>query len=51
MQDIVRTEGGVVIPMYANYIDAASNKLQKPDVVSNAWQMDGLRIAERWSFA
>jgi len=51
LQNIVRTEGGTVIPMYANYIDAASDKLQKPEQVSNAWQMDGLRIAQRWSFA
>ncbi len=51
MQDLVRTDGGTVIPMYANYIDAASTKLQQPEQVSNAWQMDGLRIAERWSFA
>ena len=51
MQEIVRTDGGTVIPMYANYIDAASSKLQMPEQVSNAWQMDGLRVAERWSFA
>jgi peptide/nickel transport system substrate-binding protein len=51
MQNIVRTDGGTVIPMYANYIDAASTKLKQPEQVSNAWQMDGLRVAERWSFA
>ena len=51
MQNIVRTEGGTIIPMYANYIDAASTKLKKPENISNAWQMDGLRVAERWSFA
>lgn len=50
MQKIVQTDGGQVIPMYANYIDAASDKLRRPDSVSNAWQMDGFRVAERWSF-
>ena len=51
MQQIVRDEGGAIIPMYANYIDAASDKLVKPEAVSNVWQMDGCRIAERWWFA
>lgn len=51
MQQIVQTDGGQIIPMYANYIDAASEKLRRPDTVSNAWQMDGFRAAERWSFA
>ena len=51
LQSIVRTEGGTVIPMYANYIDAASDRIVVPEVVSNVWQLDGCRIAERWSFA
>ena len=51
MQVIVRDEGGAIVPMYANYIDAASDKVAIPETVSNAWQMDGLRLAERWSFA
>ena len=51
MQQITKDEGGVVVPMYANFVDAASTKLAKPEVVGNTWMMDGCRIAERWSFA
>ena len=51
MQQLVRDEGGSVIPMYANYVDAASTKLAHGENVGNAWQMDGARLAERWWFA
>ncbi len=51
MQQLVRDEGGSVIPMYANYVDAASTKLAHGDDIGNAWQMDGVRLAERWWFA
>ena len=51
MQAIVRDDGGSVIPMYANYVDAASVKLSHEEEIGNAWQMDGARLAERWWFA
>ncbi len=51
MQTIVRDEGGVVVPMYANYVDAASRKLAHEEQIGNNWQLDGVRIAERWWFA
>ncbi|MHC8508359.1 MAG: ABC transporter substrate-binding protein [Rhodospirillales bacterium] len=51
MQKIVRDEGSVIIPMYANYISAKSGKLTHPNTVGNAWSMDGFRLAERWWFA
>ncbi len=51
MQRIVRDEGGTIIPMFANYVDAASTKLAQPEQISNTWQMDGLRLPERWWFA
>ena len=51
LQRIVRDEGGAVIPMYANYVDAASNKLAHGPAIGNIWQMDGARLAERWWFA
>jgi peptide/nickel transport system substrate-binding protein len=49
MQQIVRDEGGTVIPMYANLVDAASSKLKFENVAGN-WELDGLRVAERWWF-
>ena len=51
MQAIMSAEGGTVIPMYANYVDAASTKLAHGENIGNLWQMDGSRIAERWWFA
>ena len=48
MQMILRDEGGVIIPMYANWVQAVSNKIATPDNVGNLWQMDNSRLAERW---
>lgn len=51
MQVIVRDEGGVAIPMYANWVDANSKKLAHGPDLGNLWQLDGARLAERWWFA
>jgi len=51
MQEILRDEGGVLIPMFANYVQAVSNRIATPDTVGNLWQMDNARMAERWSVA
>ncbi len=51
MQAIMSSEGGTIVPMYANYVDAASSKLAHGPDIGNLWQMDGSRIAERWWFA
>ncbi|MGD8520576.1 MAG: ABC transporter substrate-binding protein [Desulfobacterales bacterium] len=48
-QKIVRDEGGVVIPMFANHIEVASKKLIIDNPAGN-WEMDGNRAAERWWF-
>lgn len=48
MQMILRDEGGVIIPMFANYVQAVSNKIVNPEQVGNLWQMDNGRMAERW---
>jgi peptide/nickel transport system substrate-binding protein len=50
MQTIVRDEGGVVIPMIANMVDAASTKLKFENPAGN-WELDGMRLCERWWFA
>ena len=50
MQKIVHDEGGVVIPMIANLVDAASEKLQFENPAGN-WELDGMRLCERWWFA
>lgn len=51
MQMILRDEGGVIIPMFANYVQAVNNKVSSPETVGNLWQMDNARMAERWWMA
>ncbi len=50
MQRIVRDEGGVVVPMFASYVFATSEKVGHGEFGSN-WDMDGERWMERWWFA
>ncbi|MBW1867504.1 MAG: ABC transporter substrate-binding protein [Deltaproteobacteria bacterium] len=48
-QKILNLEGGVIIPMFANIVEAASRRLNINNPAGN-WEMDGHRAAERWSF-
>lgn len=48
MQAIMSDEGATVVPMYANYVDAASTRLAHGPTIGNIWQMDGSRFLERW---
>ncbi|HKL54497.1 MAG TPA: ABC transporter substrate-binding protein [Roseovarius sp.] len=50
MQDLVGNQGGVIIPMFANYVSAKSDEVAHGDLASN-WEMDGERWMERWWFA
>lgn len=50
MQQIVRDEGAVVIPMFADVVVAASDKLKYKNFASNS-HLDGLKCSERWWFA
>jgi peptide/nickel transport system substrate-binding protein len=49
MQKIVRDEGGSVIPVYGNYVDAANSRVKLDKLAAN-FEMDGLRAPERWWF-
>ncbi|WP_299349028.1 ABC transporter substrate-binding protein [uncultured Shimia sp.] len=51
MQGLLSSEGGTVIPMYANYVDAHSTKLTNSGTIGNVFQMDSSRLMERWWFA
>ncbi|WP_420861832.1 ABC transporter substrate-binding protein [Algirhabdus cladophorae] len=51
MQMLMSTEGGTVVPMYANYVDAHSTKLANSGTIGNVFQMDSSRLMERWWFA
>ncbi|QFS84659.1 Nickel-binding periplasmic protein precursor [Roseivivax sp. THAF40] len=48
MQRILRDDGGVIIPMFANYVQALKTSIGTPETVGNLWQMDNGRMAERW---
>ena len=47
MQTILHTEGGTVIPCFANNVDARSDKLASGDLAGN-FELDGCRRGERW---
>ena len=49
MQTIVSDDGGVLIPMFANYVMATSDKVDHGPVAAN-WAMDGFKAIERWWF-
>ncbi len=50
MQKITRDEGGAVIPCFANNVDAASDKLGRPDKMAGNFELDGARSISRWWF-
>jgi peptide/nickel transport system substrate-binding protein len=49
MQKIVRDEGGVVVPMYADYMAATSKKVKFENPAGN-FPLDGHKNTERWWF-
>ena len=51
MQSICRDEGGSVIPCFANNVDAASDKLGRPEKMGGNFELDGSRSISRWWFA
>jgi len=50
MQSICRDEGGSVIPCFANNVDAASDKLGRPETMGGNFELDGSRSIARWWF-
>ena len=42
-------EGGVVIPLFNNYVFAMSNKVEHGPMQGN-WDLDGGKFIERWWF-
>lgn len=49
MQQIVRDDGGVVVPMFAADLSAATDRIEHGPLAAN-WELDGFRCAERWWF-
>ncbi len=50
MQLITRDQGGVVIPVFTSYVFAMADKVQHGPMWGN-WDIDGLRLLERWWMA
>jgi peptide/nickel transport system substrate-binding protein len=50
MQQLVHDDGGVIVLVFNNYVNAHSKKLAHGDIASNM-DNDGLKIAERWWLA
>ncbi|MGI9303435.1 MAG: ABC transporter substrate-binding protein [Gammaproteobacteria bacterium] len=51
MQRLVSDEGGVMVPLFNNYIHAIGNKVTHDEQMANNWANDGHKYAERWWFA
>jgi len=49
MQAILREDGGVIVPMFANYVFATRDNIGHGEFASN-WDLDGERWMERWWF-
>jgi peptide/nickel transport system substrate-binding protein len=50
MQEICRNDGGTVVPMYNQMVEASSAKLAHGPI-SGHMALDGMRNGERWWFA
>jgi peptide/nickel transport system substrate-binding protein len=50
MQRLVNTEGGVILPLFLSDVMAVNDKIGMPDKIGNAWELDGMKNAERWWF-
>ena len=48
LQSQIQASGPVVIPAFANFLQAISKRIAEPTSVGNLWPMDNARFAERW---
>ena len=49
-QSLVSNEGGMIAPVFADFLDAKSSKVATGDAISGDWDLDGCKCAERWWF-
>lgn len=50
MQQLVHDDCGQLVIVFNNIVEASAKKLAHGDIAAN-WELDGLRIGERWWFA
>ncbi len=48
MQQILNDQGGQIVPMFADFVWATSDKVAHEDTVASNWNLDGHRWCERW---
>ena len=51
MQRLIRDEGGLVAPVFANTLSANSTKIRVSEKISGLLSNDGEKNTENWSFA
>lgn len=51
MQELIADDGGVMVLMFYNYVNAHAKTLGRPDVIAPNWDVDGLKVTQRWWFA
>ncbi|MDH3693572.1 MAG: ABC transporter substrate-binding protein [Gammaproteobacteria bacterium] len=51
MQRLVSDEGGVMVPVFNNYIHGVSDKVAHDEQMAANWANDGQKWSERWWFA
>ena len=51
MQTIVRDEGGIMVPVFPNWVYATTDKIVTPEHLAGNWSLDGNKSFERWWFA
>jgi peptide/nickel transport system substrate-binding protein len=51
MQQICRDEGATLVPLFNNYVFACTDKLQHGPKLAGNWDLDGMKIPERWWYA
>ena len=48
MQQILCDEGGLLLPVFANHLQATGERVATPATIGSAMAMDNARFAERW---
>ena len=49
-QMLIHEDGGLIAPVWADFLDAKSSKVSTGEEISGDWDLDGNRCAERWWF-
>lgn len=48
IQELLRNEGATTVPVFADHLQAVSDRIATPKAIGRHWAMDNARFAERW---